>query len=292
MDGPTPYTRCALMDPPAARDVTLGAVRLEVVDRTVTVHAEAEAIRVAVARGPAGAGEPILPMLDAIEAASPSVLILLGDHGDGEGTSDASIAAMVAAFRELAIPVLLLPGGRDQGETLREALPTEGGLLDLSGVRSVRIGDLELVPLPGSPEGRYALEERACGIGEGDLEVIGSDVGGAGEGLRLLLAYAAPATGDARSAGIDGIESGSPLIAAALTRLGARGGIYAFPEAEIGRPYDGTTRLTVPSGPVDTLHLVVPRVLGPSTERSDGSRQTSGVVVLEVSNGVAVLSVP
>lgn len=293
--GPTPYVRCAMMEPPAPRDLSIGGVHLTVAERAITL--EAESPRIVVARGAGGAGEPLLPVLDAIEAASPSVVILLGDHGDGEGLSESSLAAMVADFGQLNVPVLFLPGGRDAGPALREALPDDGALIDLGGVRSVRIGGLELVPLPGAPSGRYAVDESACGLGSEDLSAIASDVGSA-DGLRLVLSYAAPATGDARTAGLEGVEAGAPLIAEALTALGARGGLYAFPEAEIGRPFDGTSRATVPTGALETLHLVVPRLLGPATFRSDGSRQVSGVVVLEVRTsptgevGVAVVSVP
>lgn len=291
--GPTPYLRCSEMDPPAARDVTMGAVRLEVIERDVTVHA-ALPIRVVIARGPAGAGEPLLPGLDAIEAHAPSVVVLLGDLGDGAGTSEASLEALRAALAELTVPVLLLPGGRDDGEQVREVLEDGGSdhVLDLSGVRSVHLGPLELVPLIGAPDGRYALSERHCGLGEADLERIAGSLS-APTGLRLVLGTVAPATGDPRTAGIDGAEAGEPLIADALLRLQARGGIYALPETAVAQPFDGTSVVSVPTGPIESLHLVVPRLLGPASERADGSRQPSGVVLLEVSDGgVAVLEVP
>lgn len=291
--GPTPYLRCAQMDPPAARDVTLGATRLEVLEREVTVHG-AMPIRVVIARGPAGAGEPLLPGLDAIEAHAPAVVVLLGDLGDGSGTSADSVEALRAALAELTVPVLLLPGGRDDGELVREVLDDGDSehLIDLSGVRSVHIGALELVPLPGAPDGRYALSERHCGLGTEDLERIAGDLS-APSGLRLVLSTSAPATGDPRTAGIDGAEAGESLIADALLRVQARGGLYALPETAVAQPFDGTTAVSVPTSATESLHLVVPRLLGPASERADGSRQASGVVLLEVSDaGVSVLEVP
>jgi hypothetical protein len=281
------------MDPPDARDVTMGASRLEVIERDVTVHA-ALPIRVVIARGPAGAGEPLLPALDAIEAHSPALVVLLGDLGDGEGTTQESVEALRAALAELTVPVLLLPGGRDDGELVREVL--EGGesehVIDLSGVRSVHVGSLELIPLVGAPDGRYALSERHCGLGTDDVETIAAALS-APSGLRLVLSTSAPATGDPRTAGIDGAEAGERLIADALLRVQARGGLYALPETAVAQPFDGTTAVSVPTGATESLHLVVPRMLGPASERADGSRQASGVVVLEVSDaGVSVIAVP
>jgi len=291
--GPTPYLRCTQMDPPDARDVTMGATRLEVIEREVIIHA-ALPIRIVLARGPAGAGEPLLPGLDAIEAHSPAMVVLLGDLGDGDGTADASVEALRAALAELTVPVLLLPGGRDDGELVRDVLHDAESehVIDLSGVRSVHIGPLELVPLIGAPEGRYALSERHCGFGADDIEGIAGEIS-APSGLRLVLSTSAPATGDPRTAGIDGAEAGDALIAAALLRVQARGGLYALPEAFVAQPFDGTTAVSVPTGPIESLHLVVPRMLGPASERADGSRQASGVVLLEVSEGgVSVLEVP
>lgn len=288
VDGPTPYQRCVAMDPPSARDVTVGGVHLTVEDRTVTIEAPAPT-RVAVARGPAGSGEPIVPGLDVLEASSPSVVILLGDLGDGAGTEPASVAALVAALGQLTIPVLLLPGGRD-APSLRDALPSDGSIVDLMGVRAVRIGSLELVPLPGAPDGRYGTG--GCGLSGDDVAMVAGDLDDA-VGTRLVLSTFAPATVDPRTAGMDGHEAASAVLADALTSLAARGGIYALPEAEVGVPFDGTTRAAVPTAGITTLHLVVPRWLGPATERTDGSRQASGVMLLEVrEGGVAVVEAP
>ncbi len=281
------------MDAPDARDVTVGSTRLEVSERVVTVHAPLP-IRVAIARGPAGSGEPLLPVLDAIEAHTPSVLVLLGDLGDGQGTSEESVSALRDVLGQLTIPVLLLPGGRDDGELLRGVLDDGGTehVIDLSGVRVVHLGPLELVPLPGAPEGRYALSERHCGLGAADVETIENELA-APSGLRWVLSTHGPATGDPRSAGIDGIEAGEALIADALLRVHARGGLYALPEVEVAQRFDGTSERAAPTSPIESMHLVVPPLLGPASERADGSRQPSGAVLLEVSDaGVAVLSVP
>ena len=289
VDGPTPYQRCVAMGPPAARELDVGAVHLSVVERTVTIDAPGVP-RLALARGPAGSGEPIVAGLDVLEAGAPSAVILLGDLGDGEGTDPESVRALAEALAQLPVPVLLLPGGRDLAEPVREALPDDGHVLDLMGVRSVRIGTLELVPLPGAPDGRYGTG--GCGLSAQDVASIEGELEHV-EGTRLLLSTFAPATGDPRTAGIDGHEAGSPLVRDALTTLSARGGIYALPEVAIALPFDGTTRAAVPTDAVATLHLVVPRWLGPATEQVDGSRQPSGVVVLEVrEGGLAVVEVP
>lgn len=277
--GPTPYVHCVRMEPPAARDVTVGGARVVVEGSTVTVT-PAEP-RIAIARGPAGCGEPIVPALDLIEGARPGVVILVGDLGDGGGATEEGLAALVDALGQLAVPVLLLPGGRDAGELVRDAVPADGGLVDLMGVRELRVGALSLVPLPGAPDGRYAATDEACGFDGDDVELLAA---GEPEGPRLLLSWAGPATGDARSAGLDGVEAGAELVTRALEVSHASGSLHAWPEVAIGVPFDGSSPLAA-GAPATALHLGLPPLLGPAVESADGARAESGVVVLEMAEG-------
>lgn len=284
-DGPTPYVHCTRMEPPAARDVTVGSAHVVVEGGTVRIETATPGI--AVARGPAGCGEPIVPVLDLIEGTGAGVVILVGDLGDGGGATEEGLVALVDALGQLHLPVLLLPGAHDGAERVRDLVPGDGGLVDLMGVREVQIGALTLVPLPGAPDGRYAASDEACGFDESDVGALAS-----GSGTRLLLAWAGPATGDARSAGLDGLEAGSPLVTRALEVTGAAHGLYAWPATAISVPFDGSARSTG-GATVAALHLTLPRLLGPALEGDDGARAPSGVVVIEpAANGITVRELP
>jgi len=283
--GPTPYVHCMQMEPPAPRDLTRGPSRLRIEGNRLDI--EADAPRIALARGPAGCGEPLLPALDRIEESAPSVLVLVGDLGGGEGPD--SRQALLDALAQLEIPVLLLPGGRDDGEALRAATGDEGAVVDLMGVREVRIGPLSLVPLPGAPEGRYGADDDACGFDEDDVDGLALD---AAEGPRLLLSWSGPTTSDLRSVGLVGVEAGSPLVSRALEVSHAAGSLHAWPEIAIGIPHDGASRIAVGATSA-ALHLTLPRLLGPASEGDDGARSPSGLVVLEPSpTGVTVRGLP
>ncbi len=283
--GPTPYVHCAAMDPPTPRELTRGPSRLRVEGNRVEV--EADAPRIALARGPAGCGEPLLPALDRIEEAAPSVLVLVGDLGGAEGPD--SRLALLEALAQLEIPVLLLPGGRDDGEALRDATGDEGAIVDLMGIREVRIGPLSLVPLPGAPDGRYAASDAACGFDEDDVDRLALEDA---EGPRLLLSWAGPATSDLRSAGLDGVEAGSSLVSRALEVSHASGSLHAWPEVAIGVPHDGAARIAVGATSA-ALQLTLPRLLGPASEGDDGARSPSGLVVLDAApSGVTVRALP
>lgn len=278
-----PYVRCAASDPPEPRELRTAASVVHIEGRDVTIEPSG-APRIAVFVGPATAGEPFEPALDVLEAGAPSALFLVGSIGDDTASAHATLAALAT----LDAPTFLVLGGRDQPDIVASALSDvdEGArarLVDLSGVRSVRLGRLVLVPVPGAPDGRYATMGDACGLGVADVDAIASDLGG-GEGEhRVLISWAAPASGTASTRGILGAEAGSSRVADVATRVGAVGWLAAF---------GATGPRPVRAAPRWDVALAVPPAVG-VTERDDGGHFGAVPLMLEVGeSGLVVLEDP
>ncbi len=261
--GATPYVRCAMREP-APVELTLGALHLHAEGRTLTIEGASTPPRIAAFRGAALADEPLEPTLDAIEAGQPALQVVLGSLGDDA----VHVQSLLAALSTLSTPTLVVLGGRDHPADLDEALaalPAEarGRVIDASAYRRLLVGGVELIPVAGAPEGRYARDDEACGLGASDAAALASEVGsGEGAAPRFLLSFAAPAP----LAGIDGGEAGSESVATLARAVGARGALYAWPDA---------------AGPA-TARLVPP-LAGPAALLADGARLPSGAQVVTLS---------
>ena len=188
--GPTPYVRCAAAEA-AVIDRQIGSLHARSSGRVLTVDGATTPLRVAVFRGAALADEPIAPALDSIEALRPAIAVVLGSIGD-----EAHATALVEALAQLAIPTLVVLGGRDRQDVLARAiadLPSSsaGLVVDVSPYRSVQIAGMELIPAAGAPDGRYAVDDAACGLGPADVESIVAEVGSSGT-QRFLIGFAGP----------------------------------------------------------------------------------------------------
>lgn len=267
--GATPYVRCALREPPVI-DATLGALHLRSSERVLSIEGASTPLRIAAFRGAALADEPIEAALDAVDGAA--LQIVIGGLGDDE----AHVESLLRALATLETPSIVVMGGRDHPADLAAALtaltPEERAkIVDASGLRAIRVAGVELVPVAGAPDGRYARDDEACGLGAADVDAIASDLGAAADGApRFLLSYAAPAP----MPGIEGGEAGSALVADLGTRVGALAALYAWPDAAAA----GASQL-------------VPPLAGPPALLADGSRLGPGVLLLDVS-ATGGLSVP
>lgn len=270
--GPTPYVRCAMREP-APIDATVGALHLHGEGRTLTIEGAAAPLRIAAFRGAALAEEPLEPALDEIEAGGPALQIALGSLGDDA----AYVQALLTALATLSTPTLVVLGGRDHPadlDTALAALPPEARarIVDASAYRRIDVGGVELIPAAGAPEGRYARDDEACGLGAGDAESIASDVGEAeGAPPRFLISFAGPAP----LPGIDGGEAGSASIAALAEAVGARATLYAWPDAA------GTATA-----------LLVPPLAGPPALLADGARLSPGALGVTLSETGAAPAAP
>ncbi|HJL06352.1 MAG TPA: hypothetical protein RMH85_10055 [Polyangiaceae bacterium LLY-WYZ-15_(1-7)] len=265
VEGPHPYVRCALAEPPE-EPFEAGGLSFTPDERVLRVEG-AERVW-AFSAGP-GAAEALADAPDA------PLLVLGGFAPDAE-----TAAAFFEAVGERV--ALLLPGGEDDPEALSEALDEaeSPNLVDLRGVRRLDLGGASFLVLPGAPEGRYALGEARCGYGEDDLEALrdaADDVEGG------LLSWAAPrGAGPGPDLGHGGVNAGDPALGALVEELGLRGGVHAFPRTQAGRAFlDGAP---ASPGAAGALAVALPTAGLPDV-RADGSRTRASGLLLELAEG-------
>lgn len=254
--------RCATREPSLEAPVTVGPVTLTPDGRRLRLEGLPETSRWVVGRGPALALEPIAPALDAIEALEPDAVLVLGSLGTGPRLEE-----LTAALAELAVPTLLVPGPRDRVEEVDEALAARAAphVVLLAGFQVVEAGPVELVIAPGGIDPRYQPAD-GCSVTTGDLEdALGAS---SSERVRALVGFAAP-SGTPLTAGLDGAEAGSDAVRAAMAEAEVEAGIFAGPDTRVAQPFVGPGPGT---GPSRSLRLVVPPLLGPAVECTDGSR--------------------
>jgi hypothetical protein len=272
--GPTPFARCLAGSAPPERSGRLGSVGFELRERVLTLTPERWPLRVAAFSG-AGFGAPLRAAdLTRLKQSAPDLLLLLGGLGDDDAAAQVNARSLVALGRL----VLLVQGGRDRPAVTRaalEALGEQAGIIDATVLHRIVIANNTLVPVAGAEQGRYAMNEDACGFATRDLDALAHELGTpASSERRWLLSWAAPAgRGSLPTAALSetGVELGSQALARFRERIGALGGLSSWP---IGRSEAS------PTGPLTTR--VVPRLFGPRLERPDGTRAEPGVLVVEI----------
>ncbi len=255
VEGEHPYVRCVQVEP-EEREWESGGLQFVLEDRELQVIGEVPSI-VAFALTPDAE-------LDELPEA-PLQIVVGGFARDG-----ASARRLLAALAEVG-PTLLLPGGEDDNEVFDDALSEidSPALVDLRGIHRVHLGGHEWVPIAGAPDGRYARGESACGFSAQDLTTV--DLPEA-EGPRHLLSWAAPTGAGPLAQGLEGVGVGTESLDTLAERVGAKGGLFAWPRREAAsehRPADGIVHVSVP-------------VWGRIVEGPDGSWTTGGVATLQL----------
>jgi hypothetical protein len=264
--GETPYVRCLGAPPPKERAWQVGALRLAVSKRTLTVESPAP-VKLAVFSGPAF-GQVWSGTDLASVTASSAVAIVLG--GMGETTADAK--ANLEALAKTGRVALVLGGGRDRFTVMQEAFDgldarAANRVIDISALDELLIGAVSLVPVSGSELGQYTSADDACGFGKDDLDALAKRLDK--HQHRWLVSWHAPAGPFARTD--EGLELGSHALAAFARRVGVSAGLHAFPEAQAGRLLQASPR-----------SAVVPRLAGARPERSDGSLVPPGFALVDL----------
>jgi hypothetical protein len=267
------FTRCAQVDPPEERSLKVGALELEIRERLLTVRGPAE-LRIAAFAGPVGAPFSRTDLAQ-LAAARAALFLFLGGLGDTHETASANLAALAS----LHVPTLFVAGGADRLPVVEAAFeeldaPAAQTLIHASGLREVRLGRERFALVPGAALGRYALDDEGCGFEQDDLDNVEGAISDAKEKGRVwLLAWNAPA-GWGITRGYGDTEVGSTELAKLAQALGAQGGLFAYPEAQVfsagkASPHGG-------------LALVVPRLARTGAQRADGGRIPRALVTLSI----------
>lgn len=283
VQAPFPHTRCLARDAPEGRTWQVGALGFEATGRTLTISGATEPVRLAAFAGPGLAAPPASRELAALMAHEPTLAVMLGGLGD----DDASASETLRALSEAPFPTLFVPGGRDDPRRLQallSMLPADGQarVVDLAAMRVVQVGDHQLIPIAGAADGRYALNGHCCGFALADLQAVAAELPDS-SGSRFLISWQAPGRGGphavARTA--IGLDLGSDDLAEFSRRVGAAGGLFAWPTVRVAVPVtaDGQ-RLIEPGQPARDLRMVVPRLTGPPMVTDDGRRAPSGFALL------------
>jgi hypothetical protein len=285
VSGDDAHVRCLAARAPSLDGRRIGAVSLKQSGRALELKGLEPPLTIAAFSGPAFAAAPGKAELEALRAAKPQVVIVLGGLGDDRGRAQANLAALA----ELSVPTLILAGGRDRSERIEDALDAlgdkAGHIIDITALRSVRFANDTWIPVAGAHEGWYALDAHSCGYGPDDLRDLASELEVPEGSRRWLLAWEAPRAAGVRDVASteDGVALGSAALAEFAAKVKAGGGLFAWPEVQVLRPSaGGGQRRLETSTPAADLRLVVPRLTGPAMERSDGSRALPGFALLRL----------
>jgi hypothetical protein len=194
----------------------------------------------------------------------------------GLGAEEASAAANLAALGALSVPTVFIPGGADRWPIVEAAFEglADGArqhMINGSGLRELVFGGDRFAVLPGSAQGRYAVDEQACGFDAADLRELRDSVGGADAARYWLLTWSAP-RGWGITVGLGSLDVGSEDLAELATTLQARGGLFAYPETQ--------TAIAVYSEARGGHAMVVPRLGHTGSARAHGGRIPSGFSTL------------
>jgi hypothetical protein len=285
VNGPTPYSRCLAGDPPKSRKWKVANTTLTTKERALIIEGYRYPIRIAAFSGPAFVRSSIDLALKDIQRKKPDLVFVLGGIGDDELTAIHTLASL----SRLSFPSLVLAGGRDSWPNLRKAFASldkaaQDKVVNLTPMRSIRVGKDVFIPVPGAADGRYALDEKSCGFEKRDLDQIADEQGPSGD-RRWLLSWEVPAVANRYSVGHtgSGVEVGSSDLGAFAKRIAARGGLFAWPYVQVMRPYSSKTGNLIQFGVAALdLHVVVPRLMGPAMERDDGSYLNAGFAFVQL----------
>lgn len=265
------FVRCAQSAAPSERRVSSAELEFELNERVLSVRAR-QGLRVAAFTGPVG-GTLSRADLALLANAKPGLVLYLGGLGDDVEAASANLSALSA----LHVPTLFIAGGEDRLETVDAAfsrLSSEASQLLVQGsaLRELRLGSERFAIVPGSPLGRYAIDDQACGFTVDDLdEVRDALADNVSKAKRTwLLSWGAPSGWGVSNA--LGHDVGSPELFALAQALHADGGLFAYPETQAGQRVSDAKR----KGPA----LVVPRLGRAGATRADGGRVPSSVLLL------------
>jgi hypothetical protein len=259
------FVRCAQASAPTERTVSVGKLALRVEERVLTIDAPGP-LTISAFSGPVArfAGE------EREALAGAELAIMLGGLGESEEVALHNVRSLAA----VGTPLLFIAGGNDRLAVVEAAFAAlddaaRDRLWNATALRELRIGADRFVIVPGAALGRYAVDDQACGFTLGDLEEIQETARGRTAPRTWLLSWHA-AAGYGVSDGFTHVDVGSPDLRGLALSVAAKGGIFAYPEEQAGRPV------------LEPFALVVPRLGALGSLANDGSRRPSGCARLRL----------
>lgn len=257
VDGPHPYVRCLAFDVDEGALESAGAtIEGHTLSLETTKPIEFFAVRAS-----------SLPWL--AENESDVLQVVLGGFA-----RDAEEAVPLLTALAARGPALLILGGDDDVEVFQEALEevSAPNLISLLGIRRVDFGSAGFVVVHGAPDGRYSRGDSACGYSAEDLDLLGDD---AEEG-DLLVSWMVP-TSEGMDEGVLGQPVGDDGLARAVVDLSLQGGVHAWPSEQAGFQDIEGKRFVVTAAGGFQVNPEGGRFLGePLTLRIDGGSWSLG----------------
>jgi hypothetical protein len=136
----------------------------------------------------------------------------------------------------------------------------------------MHLGSAHFAVISGSPRGRYAIDDGACGFTVDDLTEVREALEQAKAKRQpvSLLSWGAPSGWGVSHA--SGVDVGSPELFGLGQALSAQGGVFAYPEVRAGE--------VVRDGKRKGVAAVVPRLGRVGSTRGDGGRLPSSLMLL------------
>lgn len=258
----------------------VGAVHIERTGRQLSVQSAAGVLDIVAFAGPAPGrlGKAVAALK---QGPAPDLALLIGGVGDELAAATDTLTLLSA----LPFPTLVLPGGRDPLEALKDAwdglsAAQRTRIWLLAGHHLLQLGEHQFVLVAGAEDGRYALQEDVCGFDANSLQhLMGSLAAPAPSGGRWLLSWTAPAGKETPAVARTpaGLEVGSSTLAGFAANIHAQGGLFAWPAVRAAEPMDGAgAELSAPAELDHGFFAVVPRLGGPALQRADGSQVAPG----------------
>lgn len=292
--GANAFAHCMEASLLSDRSSSVGSTRLVIDDGVLTITGLRAPAQIATFSGAGFGGVPSAESLANVRASSPSLAFVLGGIGDDLDSAKRNLAA----FASLRVPVIFVAGGRDEQVVIDDALDSleddvQTRVFDASRLNKIVIGASVFVPVAGAPLGRYARTNASCGYSQQDLDKRDDALGRAGSEHRYLLSWAAPTSSSRRgvSSALLDVDGGDPMLARFAARIGAVGGLFAWPAENARLPIAAVGEGVLSRGEANhALRLVVPQINGAGIIRADGSRVAPGFALLELSDaGISFL---
>lgn len=216
-------------------------------------------------------------------------IVVTGDSGE----TSAGITRALAVLASAKVPVLVVSGNRecreDYFDGVAAAQRRSSAVVNLNVIRSVELGGVTLVSLPGYHDADFITCESGCRYTRANVDEV-IRLARAAPGPVVLVSHGPPrgTTREAIDFAINGGNAGDPEINRAIEQGRIAFGLFSNIKEAGARATDptGATRI-LPGRPVRSLFLNPGPADTEAWEMNDGSRSRGFAAVLEIQDGQA-----